>query len=257
MSSVSNYPPELLFSICAAVYFAGIPAPNPSLDPLVLNSNAIPTALPSSLPPSHWPEPVSRRTLANLCLVNKSFYEAARPWLWRRIEVRLPRSWMAFVDEVTGGEEEINVQEVDDTIKTAASAALALKSPGLVSDEEAKKLHESILATLAGPDSSIPPELLSPPASREPSPRRIRAQSKSPARWKVLRSINEALQDAMERDGVYGKQSPDRLLVYASSFSQFCLSTCPFRPSSWKVCSPPGFQPLSYHWNAPFQRRRH
>jgi len=55
-------------------------------------------------------------------------------------------------------------------------------------------------------DGSIPPELLSPPASRDPSPRRVRQKSKSPARWKLMRSISDAVQDLMGRHehGMYG-----------------------------------------------------
>jgi hypothetical protein len=61
------------------------------------------------------------------------------------------------------------------------------------------------LQELGGPDSSIPPELLSPPASRDPSPRRLRQKSKSPARWELMRSISDAVQDLMGRDenGMY------------------------------------------------------
>ena len=200
-SVVDRFPPELLFNICSAIYSAGLPALSPSLDPVVIDSPAAPAALPSSYPPSHWQESVARKTLASLCLVNHTWYEAARPWIWHRVEVRLPQSWMAFVEEITGGEEDVSEEQVDKSIRQAATAALALKSPEALSDEEAKKLHDSIVASLSGPDSSIPPELLSPPASREPSPRRIRAKSKSPARWKIMRSINDALQNVMEQNG--------------------------------------------------------
>jgi hypothetical protein len=73
--------------------------------------------------------------------------------------------------------------------------------------EAEKKLKESIILELGGPDSSIPPELLSPPASRDPSPRRLRQKSKSPARWKLLRCISDAAQGLMGGDekGMYGK----------------------------------------------------
>lgn len=50
-----------------------------------------------------------------------------------------------------------------------------------------------------GPDTSIAPELLSPVVSRDPSPRRLRPKSKSPARWKLVRSINDAILSAIER----------------------------------------------------------
>ena len=206
-SSVADFPPELLSCICAAVYYAAIPSPIPSLDPVVLDGSWPPSGLPSSHPPSHWTEPVARKTLSNLCLVNWAWFEAAKPWLWRRIEVRLPQSWMAFVAEITGDEEDVSEEQLEQSIQQATTAALAFGSPGFTDDEAAKRLHDCIVANLTGPDSSIPPELLSPPASREPSPRRIRAKSKSPARWKIMRSISDALQNVMGQDGAgfYGK----------------------------------------------------
>ena len=208
--SVYNFPSELFFQICAAVYHSGIPpSDNQSLDPVLIPSPHTPTALPSSYPASHWPEPVTRRTLASLCLVNHAFYDAAKPWLWRKIEVRLPQSWLSLIDEIGGGEGgDVSEEVVEVKIKQAASAAaLAAVAAGPASgicdstDEATRKMQECILASLSGPDSSIPPELLSPPASREPSPRRIRAKSKSPARWKIMRSINDAVQNVLEQGG--------------------------------------------------------
>jgi hypothetical protein len=214
MSSPLEYPPELLSLICAYVYVASIPSRVSSLDPLCLLEAGIPTGLPSSYPPSSWSEPVGRKTLANLTLVNRAWSEAARPWLWRKIEVRLPRGWLSLAEEISGGEdaeaaEEDTVRAVEKSITEAAHAALAAKTGPLAApDAEAeKKLKESIIQELGGPDSSIPPELLSPPASRDPSPRRLRQKSKSPARWKLLRCISNVVQGLMGRDenGMYGK----------------------------------------------------
>jgi len=148
-------------------------------------------------------------------LVNHAWSEAAHPWLWRKIEVRLPRGWLSLVEEISGGEdneitEEDTARAVDQSITQAAHAALAAKTGNSMTlDVEAEmKLKECILQELGGPDSSIPPELLSPPASRDPSPRRIRQKSKSPARWELMRSISDAVQDLMGRDenGMYGKR---------------------------------------------------
>ncbi|KIJ67077.1 hypothetical protein HYDPIDRAFT_109078 [Hydnomerulius pinastri MD-312] len=164
------------------------------------------------MPPSSWPEPTVRRTLSNLCLVNRAWYDAAKPWLWQKIEVRLPRSWLALVEEIAGGEDEQIIENntvlaVEESIQAATKAALASTAiVGASADEEAlRKWKESILETLGGPDGSIPPELLTPPASRDPSPRRLRAKSKSPARWKIMRSISDAVQNVMDRNepGVY------------------------------------------------------
>ena len=162
----------------------------------------MPTGLPSLFPPAQWPEAVARRALYNLCLTSHAWSEAAKPWLWRRVEVRLPQNWLPFVGELTGGEEEVNEQHIDQSIKKVTSAALASGSLDMPADEEAKKaLHESIIASLSEPNSSIPLELLSPPASREPSPRRLRNKSKSPARWKIMQSITDALQQVVQMDG--------------------------------------------------------
>ncbi|TFY79211.1 hypothetical protein EWM64_g4799 [Hericium alpestre] len=206
---VNSYPPELFATICGYVFASGAPAPVPSLDPLYIQEGGIPTAFPSSYPPANWPEPVARKTLASLSLVNRAWYDAAKPYLWRKIEVRLPRGWLALVEEIAGGEDEdLEVEQtalaVDLSIREAAHAALAVQ--GQVPDPEAAlKLKESILESLSGPDGSIPPELLSPPASRDPSPRRLRSKSKSPARWTLMRSISDAVQNLMGRDqpGMY------------------------------------------------------
>jgi hypothetical protein len=188
------------------------------LDPLCLLEAGMPTGLPSSYPPSSWSEPVARKTLANLTLVNRAWSEAARPWLWRKIEVRLPRGWLSLVEEISGGEdadaaEEDTARTVEKSITEAAHAAMAAKTGLAAPDAEAeKKLKESIIQELGGPDSSIPPELLSPPASRDPSPRRLRQKSKSPARWKLLRCISDVVQGLIGRDeyGMYIPALQDR-----------------------------------------------
>jgi len=48
--------------------------------------------------------------------------------------------------------------------------------------------------------------MLSPPASRDPSPWRLRDKSKSPTRWRMLKSISHAIQNVMslEEFGIYG-----------------------------------------------------
>jgi hypothetical protein len=213
MSTVIQHPPELLLLICAHIYSAGLPASSSSLDPLVTKEYGVPTAFPSSLPPSNWWEPTVRKTLSTLCLVNHSWYEAAKPWLWQKVEVRLPRSWLSFVEEISGGDdEEANDEQaalvLERSIQVASDAALARSvSMGNPQDEGvARQLQQCVLAELGGPDGSIPPELLTPPASRDPSPRRLSPKSKSPARWKMMRSISNAVQNAMElsEPGVYG-----------------------------------------------------
>lgn len=202
-----HYPPELLSRICSYVYSACLPPSQTSLDPLILGEFGAPCAHPSTLPPSIWPEPTTRRTLASLCLVNHQWYNAAKPWLWRKLEVRLPRSWLSLVEEIAWDYDEDTVDQVmEKTVREAAIAALGSSQVQSNSDSDAaQKLQESILVSISSPDDSIPLELLSPVASREPSPRRFRPKSKSPARWELVRSISDAIQDVMDirAPGVY------------------------------------------------------
>jgi len=112
---------------------------------------------------------------------------------------------------------------VDHTVKAAAKAAIASSNPGSPCDtEEELRLEESILDTLGGPDTTISPELLSPVASRDPSPRRLRPKSKSPARWKLLLSISDAIHHVMERrePGVYS------MSLIPSSLSYHLTNQC-------------------------------
>lgn len=188
----------------------------------------------------------------NLCFVNHAFYDAAKPWLWRKIEVRLPQSWLALVDEIGGGDAgEINEDVVEVKIKQAAASAAALAAavPGVGiyncdgTDEATRKMQECILASLAGPDGSIPPELLTPPASREPSPRRIRAKSKSPARWKIMRSINDAVQNVMEQGGssFYGKGISLRVPTVRWLINMIFITSSSYPDGSvtWPTCLAP------------------
>ncbi|KAJ4476225.1 hypothetical protein J3R30DRAFT_3764246 [Lentinula aciculospora] len=208
MSIVQDYPLELLSQICAHIYSACLPPTETSLDPLIVTEHGAPAvSLPSTLPPSHWPEQDSRCTLASLCLVNHVWYEAAKPWLWRKLEVRLPRSWLSLVDEIAWDLEEETVDQVmEKTVKAATNAALRSASPNFVVDKVVEKeLHATVIESIALPEESIPLELLSPVASREPSPRRLRTKSKSPARWELVRTISDAIQTVLDSKspGIY------------------------------------------------------
>ena len=54
LSAVASFPPELLDNICAAIYFASVLPSYPTLDPIVIDGDAIavPTGLPSLFPPA-------------------------------------------------------------------------------------------------------------------------------------------------------------------------------------------------------------
>ena len=87
-------------------------------------------------------------------------------------------------------------------MKAAANAAI--QSNKL----DGPRLEESMFFDhLELPDTTVSKDLLSPIPSRNSSPRRLRPKSKSPARWKLLKSINDAIQDVMnsQANGVYGE----------------------------------------------------
>lgn len=125
-----------------------------------------------------------------------------------RIEVRLPRTWLSLVEQVAWNYDEETVDNVlDQAVKAATSAAVA-SVPDM---EQALMLEESLRGdfdeTMDIPEDSISVDLLSPIPSRNPSPRRLRPKSKSPARWKIVRSISDAIRDVMEErnPGMYSR----------------------------------------------------
>lgn len=165
-SVISDFPQELLDAICVHIFDAGTPNFNPSLDPLIGGARSPPTAVPNSFPPASWTDHSVRKTLASLCVVNKAWYSAAKPQLWRRLEVRLPRSWLSLVDELAGGaDREAEVQEtalvVGKSLQEAQNAALAARSIFVkdADQDTAEKLHSDIMAHL---DGSVPPEVCKP-----------------------------------------------------------------------------------------------
>ncbi|KAF8899948.1 hypothetical protein CPB84DRAFT_1779790 [Gymnopilus junonius] len=213
---------------------------SPSLDPLLVDADPrAPTSHPSSVPPGYWPEPIARRTLTDLCLVNHAWYEAAKPWLWHKLEVRLPRTWLSLVEEIAWNYDEETIDSVmGRTIQEATRAAM--NSASILSNKSGCfNLDENLLGTLDIPETSITPDLLSPIPSRDPSPRRLRPKSQSPARWKIFRTINDAIQDVMNTraPGVYGIPDSTR------------SASRTFRPTS-------GLQSLPDDWHAAFRRRR-
>ena len=134
------------------------------------------------------------------------------------------------------------------TLKAATNAAI--RSSNVHSNKlDDPCLEEStIFNQLDFPDATVSMDLLSPAPSRDPSPRRLRPKSKSPARWKLLKSISEAIQDVMnsQAHGVYGEFkffSSCRLLISVDSSNAQGPSSRTFCPSS-------GFQPFPYDWHA-------
>jgi hypothetical protein len=133
---------------------------------------------------------------------------------YHRLEVRLPRAWLSLVEQIAWNYEEEPVDSVMGTTIRAATQAVIQSTSGLCHQGEALRIA---LGDLDGPDTTISPDLLSPIPTRDPSPRRLRPKSKSPARWKILRSIRDAIQDVINHrnPGIYGT-SFDRLSLGTS-----------------------------------------
>lgn len=208
------------------MYAAALPQPNSSLDPLYTLDSSVslvaPSASPSTLPVAYWSEPASRKTLAALCLVSRTFRGAARPWLWHRLEVNIPRNWLGILDAVCGDDEEEVVglpqQSIDHVLHTSDNLAGSSRSR---SSTEIKDINYSIQSLLADSSSSpnasssssdvvmsngligtVPHDLLTPPSSRDPSPARLRLRAASPGRWRFIKAANKTV-NASE-PGLYG-----------------------------------------------------
>lgn len=218
------YPADVLEAIAAAVYAAALPSNTPSLDPLYsLNTThdlAHPAASPSTYPTAYWPEPVSRKTLATLCLVSKDFREAARPWLWRRLEISIPRNWLGILDAICGQEEEpenlvkgiFSVLAEDSVFNGRPRATPEVAAPVCESIHESNRSLSSVatettsdapsddVAALPNGLGSVPAALLTPPSSRDPSPARLRLRAASPGRWRFIKAVNKIV----HQSGLYG-----------------------------------------------------
>ncbi|KAG8832408.1 hypothetical protein FRC17_001389 [Serendipita sp. 399] len=210
----TEYPVEVLDAICSAVFNAAEPPPVSSLDPVIHQQCLTlpsPTTFPTSYPPGSWPEPLSRLTLTNLSRVSKAFYKATRQYVWRRVEIHLPRTWLALVEEITGGEEIVDEEAanlVEQSLNEAATYVYAATSPTMEIDrDELFRLRSIIRARLERDAIDLPPEVLTPPDSRNASPMRPRNQSlearnsrhksKSPGRWRVIRAVSRATRDVV------------------------------------------------------------
>ena len=110
-----QFPPEVLDAIAYAVYLAAELQLPSSLDPiLTLNTPTLaPTGLTSSWPPPSWSKEWPKRTLKSLCSVSRAFFAAARPYVWRQAQIRVPRDWMSLVSEITGGEDVVDESAMD------------------------------------------------------------------------------------------------------------------------------------------------
>ena len=120
------------------------------------------------------------------------------------LEVRLPRTWLSLVEQIAWNYEEESVDSVLGSTIHAATQAVVNSSSTLSNKGESLRLA---LDDLDGPETSISVQLLSPMPTRDPSPRRLRPKSKSPARWRIIRTINDALQDVIDDRnlGIYGE----------------------------------------------------
>ncbi|KDN52252.1 hypothetical protein K437DRAFT_254443 [Tilletiaria anomala UBC 951] len=89
---LADLPHELLVMICQLAYLDAIPKTSfRTLDP-----HSLPSSYPDGRSTSS-PHLIVQRTLYSLCLVNKSFYHAARPLLFRKIRITLPYSFLLLL----------------------------------------------------------------------------------------------------------------------------------------------------------------
>lgn len=230
----ASYPADVIEAIAAAVYELALPSAVPSLDPLyslsTFDNTAPPTALPSTYPAPYWPERVSRKTLSTLCLVSKDFRDAARPWLWRRLEINIPRHWLAILHAICGEDEEpekplnridsvpIKSSVEDDQSRSSDRALRLIPEPSFESPlspssaaegtiSKAASDAEAALPTGLGP---VPHDLLTPRSSRPPSPACLSLRGALPGRWRFIKAVNNIVHS---EPGLYG--SSLKLAVHA------------------------------------------
>jgi hypothetical protein len=144
-----EYPSEVLEAVAYSVYLAAEPQLPTSLDPIFTPDipTPAPTRLPSSWPPPSWVEERSRTTLKNLCTVSRAFYAAAKPYVWRRAQIRLPRSWLSLVSEITGGEDAVDESAMDlveQSLDVAARSVYALTAGAKEPDHGVPQLDRPI-----------------------------------------------------------------------------------------------------------------
>lgn len=225
MPRLTYYPADILEAIAAAVYAAALPSKATSLDPLYSlgrsDDAAPPTASPSTYPIAYWPEPTSRKTLATLCLVSKDFREAARPWLWRRLEINIPHHWLKILDAICGEDERPEGPRPPNNISgLLADSSVEYSHPRAISGAACESEFECISAsssaavgttseagfdgTAAFPSGlgSVPHDLLTPPLSRAPSPARLHLRAASPGRWQFIKAVNRIVHHS--EPGLYG-----------------------------------------------------
>lgn len=213
-STSKHLPADILDAITAAVSNSATPHLCSSLDPIYLNTPNVQATSPACPTPLYWPEPVARKTLASLCLVNKDFRDAAKPWLWRRIQVKFPRNWLGILDEICGDDEEPTQQNIPTVIASDCQVLCTPSShPSSPSIGQGEVVQEELFTILNGKEpcelasssplgfGSVPLDLLSPCPSRSPSPRRLRRQSSG--RWRFIREVNRRLHP---EPGLYGMQ---------------------------------------------------
>src|SRR6266849_9238405 len=112
---------------------------------------------------------MARKTLANLTLMNRAWSEAARPWPWRKFELRLPRGRFSRRRDLRRGRCRGRVRSVEESITSCCSGSQdrPLTTPDVEAEKKMKENH-----------SVVPPlQLLSPPASHDPSPCPLRQKS--------------------------------------------------------------------------------
>ncbi|KZO96699.1 hypothetical protein CALVIDRAFT_537045 [Calocera viscosa TUFC12733] len=249
----ARLPGDILTLIALHVHAHLLPPPSSltSLDPLPTSPTFLPTsppsALPSTSPSPQWPQWLVFHTLLSLTRTSSAWRNAALPALFWSLQVTYPRSWLGLLAILCGPEitttspPTASPRPADDppdpdsdlALLTAhlslAAESLFISTSGRArspSREDALRvsaLSASIRHALAmgSPGYHIPPELLSPPESRESSPAvrgrrgleggkrnssasgRSPSSTRSPSRWRLARRVSDARADMLRPRGVY------------------------------------------------------
>ncbi|EJU04637.1 hypothetical protein DACRYDRAFT_114009 [Dacryopinax primogenitus] len=255
ISSGARLPTDVLTHIAHHVHSHLLPPPSnlASLDPLPTlafppstSTHDIPIALPSTIPSPQWPQWLVFHTLLSLTRTSSAWRTAALPALFSSLQITYPRSWLGLLAIVCGAEPSPTYDshpELDPDsdqallaqhLAHAASAAFLIterraRSPSREDTLRLSALAASIREALVrgSPGYHIPPELLSPPESRESSPsiprgrrpltaeddshppRSPSSSTRSRSRWRLSRRVSDALQDVLRPRGVYVPALPD------------------------------------------------
>ena len=149
----------------------------------------------------------AHRIFANLCLVNQSWHDAARPWLWRDVRVNIPRYFLKIIYAVSGQED----RELE-KLGTRSSSRGRPISPTAI-ETVTEEGHEGTDSTYPTQGTSSAIAMRSSSMSRAASSHSHLGRSLSPTRYEHTmrdRRVSAVLDDAERR----GKFSFNTIELY-------------------------------------------